>query len=72
MALGSTLLPEPLRTSGLAILMTALALARILGSAVFGVSWTRFGLQMTVVGYMLGLAAAIGIVVLSRPVGEVR
>ena len=63
MALGSSLLPEPLRTSGLAILMTALAMARIFGSAIFGLSWSRFGLQMTVAGYMLGLAAAIAIVV---------
>ena len=52
MALGSALLPEALRTSGLAILMTALALARICGSAVFGFGWSRFGLQMTVAGYM--------------------
>jgi MFS family permease len=71
MALGSSLLPEPLRTSGLAILMTALAMARILGSAVFGLSWSRFGLQLTVAGYMLGLAAAIAIVVVSRPAREV-
>ena len=71
MALGSSLLPEPLRTSGLAILMTALAMARIFGSAMFGLSWSRFGLQMTVAGYMLGLAAAIAIVVVSRPAREV-
>jgi predicted MFS family arabinose efflux permease len=71
MALGSALLPESLRTSGLAILMTSLALSRILGSAVFGLGWSRFGLRMTVVGYMVGLAAAIGIVVLSRPSREV-
>jgi predicted MFS family arabinose efflux permease len=72
MALGSSLLPEPLRTSGLAILLTALAMARIFGSAAFGLSWSRFGLPMTVGGYMFGLAAAIAIVIVSRPAREVR
>ena len=53
MALGSALLPESLRTSGLAILMTALAMARIFGSAVFGLGWSRFGLQHTVGAYIV-------------------
>jgi MFS family permease len=71
MALGSSLLPEPLRTSGLAILMTALAMARIAGSAAFGLGWSQFGLRTTVVSYMFGLAIAIAVVVFTRPEREV-
>jgi MFS family permease len=71
MALGSSLLPESLRTSGLAILMTALAMARIVGSTVFGWGWSRFGLGATVIGYMFGLAIAITVVVWTRPEREV-
>jgi MFS family permease len=71
MALGSALLPESLRTSGLALLMTALAMARIVGSMVFGWGWSRFGLPETVIAYMLGLAVAITVVVWTRPEREI-
>jgi hypothetical protein len=67
MAQGSALLPERLRTSGLAVLTTALAAARLCGSAAFGLGWTRFGLTRTVLGYLVGLGVALPIVIITRP-----
>jgi MFS family permease len=67
MALGSALVPEELRASGLAVLTTALALARFTGSVLFGLCWTRFGLEPAVVTFLLGLGAAIAVVAATRP-----
>lgn len=67
MALGSAVLPEQLRTSGLALLTTALAIARFGASAVFGACWTRFGLQPTVLGFLGALALAIIVLAITRP-----
>lgn len=53
MAAAGPLLPAGLRTTGLAVLQTAQALARFAGSLLFGSAWTLWG-----PGVALGLAAA--------------
>lgn len=67
MALGSALLPESRRASGLALLITGLAVSRFAGSAVFGLSWNRFGLERTTAGFLAGLVVAIALVAYTRP-----
>ncbi|WP_404953924.1 MFS transporter [Streptomyces sp. 147326] len=52
MASAGPLLPAELRTTGLAVLQTAQALARFAGSLLFGAAWTLWG-----PGQALGLAA---------------
>ncbi|MEU7725719.1 MFS transporter [Streptomyces sp. NPDC040724] len=52
MAAAGPLLPAGLRTTGLAVLQTAQALARFAGSLLFGAAWTLWG-----PGQALGLAA---------------
>lgn len=52
MAAAGPLLPAGLRTTGLAVLQTAQALARFAGSLLFGSAWTLWG-----PGAALGLAA---------------
>jgi MFS family permease len=59
MALGSAVLPTERRTSGLAILTTATALARLTASVVFGVIWAHFGQRTTVATFLAGLSAAL-------------
>jgi MFS family permease len=67
MAVGSGVLSETLRTSGLAVLTTALALARFAGSVLFGIVWTRFGLEPAVLAFLAGLAVALSVVTATRP-----
>ena len=67
MALGSALLPEHLRASGLALLTTGFAVARFIGSAAFGFSWSRFGLEPTIAVFVAGLVAAIAAIAWTRP-----
>ena len=67
MALGSALLPGGLRTSGLAVLTTALAVARLGGSVLFGVLWTSVGIEAAVWVFLVGLGAAICIVAVTYP-----
>jgi MFS family permease len=69
MAMGSALLPEDIRTSGLAVITTLLAVARFSGSAVFGLVWTRIGLSAAVASFMGGLVLAIVVVTAIRPRG---
>jgi MFS family permease len=71
MAVGSGMLPEPVRTSGLAVLTTAVAVARFGGSVLFGIVWSRFGLQPAVGMFLAGLCAAIAAVIAMRPSGVV-
>jgi MFS family permease len=63
-ALASSLLPEETRTSGLALVGTATALASLFGSVLFGALWTAFGLETAVVTFLAGLvlsASALGV-----------
>jgi MFS family permease len=67
MAVGSTLLTVDVRTTGLALLTTALAAARLTGSIIFGLSWARLGVETTIMIFLVGLATAIVIAVATRP-----
>lgn len=62
MALAGPMLPESLRTSGLALLQTGQASARMLSSVAFGVLWTALGasagLAVVAAGLVLALVVA--------------
>jgi MFS family permease len=59
MALASAVLPEALRTSGLALLTTATSLARLVASVLFGLLWTWLGIEVAVWAFMGGLVVAL-------------
>jgi MFS family permease len=59
MALSSTSLPAPLRASGLALLGTAIGLARLCSSIIFGLVWSEIGAHMALVGFGVSLLVAI-------------
>jgi len=59
MALASSVLPEDLRTSGLALLTTATSLARLVASVLFGLLWTWQGVELAVWVFMGGLVVAM-------------
>jgi hypothetical protein len=59
MALGSTQVGEDLRGSGLALLGTAVSTSRLLASVLFGTLWTLVGIEMALLIFAVGLAAAI-------------
>ena len=67
MALGSAILPDAVRTTGLAVLTTATALARFGASLVFGFVWMRIGIKPAVAVFMVGLAVAIAIALIALP-----
>lgn len=69
MALASAALPEHLRASGLALLVTATSLGRLAASLLFGAIWTAFGLQAAIVGFAvaLGVATSVAAFALARP-----
>jgi hypothetical protein len=68
MALASSLLPASLRGSGLAFLMTAVSVARLLASVMLGAIWTLAGLEAAIITFTVGLlvAMSIGAVALTR------
>jgi hypothetical protein len=59
MALGSGLVDEDLRGSGLALLGTAVSASRLVASILFGALWTLGGIQVALAGFAGGLVAAI-------------
>jgi MFS family permease len=59
MAFASSLLPESLRGSGLAFLMTAVSVARLLASVMLGALWTLAGLEVAVLAFTAGLVLAM-------------
>ena len=61
MALASALLPAELRGSGLALLVTATSVARLLASILFGAIWTGVGVQVALAAFAAGLMAALSI-----------
>jgi MFS family permease len=61
MALASTMLPAELRGSGLALLVTAISLARLLASVLFGTLWTWVGMEAAIVFYAAGLVVVMSI-----------
>jgi MFS family permease len=67
MALGSAVLPETVRTTGLAVLTTATALARLGSSIAFGAIWMRLGVEPAVTIFMVGLTSATVLSLISWP-----
>jgi MFS family permease len=61
MAVTSSMLPDHLRASGLAMVTTATSLARLLASVLFGVLWTVGGVELAVTMFLTGLFVAIGL-----------
>lgn len=59
MAAAAPLLPAGLRTTGLAVLQTAQALARFAGSLLFGAAWTLWGPGAALAGAACGLVLAL-------------
>lgn len=59
MALAGPLLPQHLRTTGIALIQTGQALAYLVSSVVFGVAWQRYG-----IGVALGAAAIASVAAL--------
>jgi MFS family permease len=58
-AMGSAVLPEDLRGSGLALLGTSTNLAKLLASVAFGAAWSIFGLAVAFTIFGCGLALAL-------------
>jgi MFS family permease len=58
MALGSAVIPEELRGSGLALLGTATSLGRFVASLAFGALWTLWGMDAAIATFAVALAAA--------------
>lgn len=59
MALASGYLPAQLRASGLALLTTGTAAARLVSSVLFGALWAGVGQQQALVAFMAGLALSL-------------
>jgi MFS family permease len=61
MALASTTLPAALRGSGLALLVTATSLGRLLASIVFGTIWTWQDVNTAIAVFAVGLLVAMAL-----------
>ena len=59
MALTSSITPPELRGSGLALIVTATSLARLLASLAFGVIWTFAGMNAAIAAFAAGLLLGI-------------
>jgi MFS family permease len=58
MALGSTVVPEEVRGTGLALLGTVTSLARLVASLLFGLLWTVWGIDTALACFGVALVAA--------------
>jgi MFS family permease len=61
MALGSAIVPDEIRGSGLALLGTATSVARLVASVAFGALWTVWGLDAAFAVFGAALVAAAGL-----------
>jgi MFS family permease len=61
MALASVVIPPAHRTSGLAIVGTAIGLTKLLSSVAFGALWQSIGVRAAVIAFVLVLGAALAI-----------
>jgi MFS family permease len=61
MALASATLPPALRGSGLALLVTATSIGRLLASVVFGTIWTWTNVETAIAVYAAGLLTAMAL-----------
>jgi MFS family permease len=72
MALGSAIVPEEVRGSGLALLGTVTSLMRLFASLAFGALWTLWGFDVALVCFGVALAiaaAASALLLLRNPAG---
>ena len=53
------MLPTELRTGGLALVATAVAVGKLVASVLFGALWTMFGPAWAVTAFLAGLAACL-------------
>jgi MFS family permease len=65
MAAASPLLPEQLRTSGMALLQTGQAVAKLFSAVLFGAAWTLWGMQAAV-GVTIAAFAVVVLAALVR------
>jgi len=61
MALGSALVPDEIRGSGLALLGTTTSVARLVASLLFGALWTLWGINAAVAWFGVALVAAMAL-----------
>lgn len=59
-AIASALLPDRLRASGLALLVTATSIAKLVSSVAFGLAWTLGGLELAAAAFAAALTVALG------------
>jgi MFS family permease len=64
MALGSTVVPDDLRGSGLALLGTATSSARLVASLLFGALWTVWGIHAAITAFGIALLVAMALAAL--------
>jgi MFS family permease len=60
-ALGSAVLPAAVRATGLSVLSTAVALARLLASLAFGAIWTFGGVELAVGAFAIAVLGVIAV-----------
>jgi hypothetical protein len=68
MAAAGPLVPKELRATGLAVVQTGQAVARMYSSVLFGLTWTLWGLQPAVLVAAGALASVVLAAALARPV----
>jgi MFS family permease len=61
MAMGSAIVPDEVRGSGLALLGTATSVARLVASLLFGALWTLWGIHAAVAWFGVALLAAMAL-----------
>ena len=59
MAVASAALPTELRGSGLALIVSATGLARLVASVTFGAAWTAFGMEVAITCFAVGLLISL-------------
>jgi MFS family permease len=64
-ALGSALVPAPVRGSGLALLNTTTGVTKLLSSVAFGALWTLTSTRTAIVAFAAALVVAIALAALS-------
>ncbi|MEU7530239.1 MFS transporter [Saccharothrix sp. NPDC042600] len=70
MAAASPLLPAELRTSGLAVLQTGQALAKLVSSVLFGALWTIWGMHTAVLTSLATLGLVLAGACVLRPLSQ--
>ncbi|QFU91570.1 MFS transporter [Amycolatopsis sp. YIM 10] len=72
MAAAGPLLPAGLRTSGMAVLQTGQALAKLASSVLFGAAWTVWGMRTALVLAVAALAVVVVAALIARPLRAER